>query len=157
VLRCATQFVTLFPPPSFVRAAACVLHATSFISSSVPLHCTRSQPTLFASRHGTLTSTHTPSKVCRYISHSQRYNTPWVPLRSTTSFIHFSSIQSTRCLLFLCSPCGPRSAFRGIVGTKPTLIRLTPYATRYPCTVRPRSRGRSTVRPSRGHSPAIPS
>lgn len=31
---------------------------------------------------------------------SQRYNTHWVPFRFTTSFIHYSSVQSTRCLLF---------------------------------------------------------
>lgn len=31
---------------------------------------------------------------------SQRYNTHWVLFRFTTSFIHFSSVQSTRCLLF---------------------------------------------------------
>lgn len=28
---------------------------------------------------------------------SQPYNTHWVPFRFTTSFIHFSSVQSTRC------------------------------------------------------------
>jgi hypothetical protein len=34
----------------------------------------------------------------------------FIPLhfRSTTSFIHFSKAQSTRCLLLLCSPCGHR-------------------------------------------------
>lgn len=31
---------------------------------------------------------------------SQRYNTHWVPFRFTMSFIHFSSVQSTRSLLF---------------------------------------------------------
>jgi len=29
---------------------------------------------------------------------SQRYSTHWVPFRSTTSSIHFSRIQATRCL-----------------------------------------------------------
>jgi hypothetical protein len=28
---------------------------------------------------------------------SHRYNTHWVPFRFTTSFIHFGSVQSTRC------------------------------------------------------------
>ncbi|MGI8893402.1 MAG: hypothetical protein ACR2GN_08070 [Bacteroidia bacterium] len=41
VLRYASQFVTLLAAPTaFVRAATCVLHATSFISSFVPLHPT---------------------------------------------------------------------------------------------------------------------
>ena len=29
------------------------------------------------------------------------YNTHWVPFRCTTSFIHFSSVQSTRCQIIL--------------------------------------------------------
>lgn len=38
VLRCTTQFVTLLATPTaFVRAATCVLHPTSFITSFVPL------------------------------------------------------------------------------------------------------------------------
>lgn len=40
---------------------------------------------------------------------SQRYNTHRVSFRCTTSFIHFSSVQSTRCPLF-CSPSLPTSA-----------------------------------------------
>ena len=40
---------------------------------------------------------------------SQCYNTHWVPFRFTMSFIHFSSVQSTRCQLF-CSPAIPTSA-----------------------------------------------
>ena len=40
---------------------------------------------------------------------SQCYNTHWVSFRFTTSFIHFSSVQSTRCQLF-CSPAIPTSA-----------------------------------------------
>ena len=46
VLRYASQFVTLLAAhTAFVTAALCVLHATSFISSFVPLHSTRSQLT----------------------------------------------------------------------------------------------------------------
>lgn len=41
VLRFATQFVTLLATPAAcVRAATCVLHATSFFTSFVPLHFT---------------------------------------------------------------------------------------------------------------------
>ncbi len=46
---------------------------------------------------------------CTSLSASHPYNTHWVPFRSTTSFIHFSSVQSTRCPLFG-SPCVPTSA-----------------------------------------------
>jgi hypothetical protein len=40
---------------------------------------------------------------------SQHYNTHWVSFRFTTSSIHFSSVQSTRCPLFG-SPAIPTSA-----------------------------------------------
>ena len=40
---------------------------------------------------------------------SYPYNTHRVPFRCTTSFIHFSSVQSTRCPFF-CSPAVPISA-----------------------------------------------
>ena len=40
---------------------------------------------------------------------SQPCNTHRVPFRCTTSFIHFSSVQFTRCQLF-CSPCVPTPA-----------------------------------------------
>ena len=41
---------------------------------------------------------------------SQPYNTHRVSFRFTTSFIHFSSVQSTRCPLLLCSPAAPLKA-----------------------------------------------
>lgn len=44
-------------------------------------------------------------KVCTYLSANHPYNTHWVSLRFTTSFIHFSSVQSTRCPQFGV-PCG---------------------------------------------------
>lgn len=64
VLRFATQFVTLLATPvACVRAATCVIHATSFISSSVPLHYTTFAAILFASRHGTLSHTQSKAQV----------------------------------------------------------------------------------------------
>jgi hypothetical protein len=54
----ATQFVTLLAAPTaFVRAATCVLHATSFITSFVTLHYTTFVPKQFAARLGTLSHT----------------------------------------------------------------------------------------------------
>ena len=44
---------------------------------------------------------------CLFASHP--CITHWVSFRFTTSFIHFSSVQSTRCPLF-CSPAIPTSA-----------------------------------------------
>ncbi len=53
MLRFATQFVTLLAAPTAcVRAATCVLHATSFITSSVPLHYTTFVAKQLASSHG---------------------------------------------------------------------------------------------------------
>lgn len=76
----------------------CVLHATLFITSFVPLHYTS-----FAAihlLHGR--AAHKPGTNHNTGLHqpfaSQRYNTHWVPFRFTSSFIHFSSVQSTRCL-----------------------------------------------------------
>ncbi len=99
VLRYASQFVTLLAAhTAFVTAATCVLHATSFISSFVPLHYTTFAARPFAARHGTLSHTQSKSTSDAHsFSQSQRYNTHWVPFRYTTSYIHFSRIQSTRC------------------------------------------------------------
>jgi hypothetical protein len=88
----------------------CVLHATSFITSFVPLHYTRSQLTHLLQGRASLAK---PQKPCIKGMHqpfaSQPYNTHRVPFRFTTSSIHFSSVQSTRCPLFG-SPCVPISA-----------------------------------------------
>ncbi len=51
------------------------------------------------------TKQHTWECTCLFVS--QRYNTHWVSFCFTTSFIHFSSVQSTRCPIFLCSPAAP--------------------------------------------------
>ncbi len=60
----------------------------------------------------------------------------WVPFRSTSSYIHFSSVQPTRCPLF-CSPCAPlrlRSAgIRTAHSLRPLRLRLL----RFSCIVRP--------------------
>ncbi len=106
-LRCAVCHTF---SSSFLRSGSfCVLYATSFISSFVPLHCTRSQLCILLQ---VMASRPTASQQYRRDAHassqSQRYSTHRVPLCSTTSSIHFSRIQSTRCLLLLCSPCGHR-------------------------------------------------
>lgn len=46
--------------------SSCVLHATSFITSFVPLHCTTFAAIHFASRHG-LHSIHTNQHTCSHI------------------------------------------------------------------------------------------
>ena len=64
VLRFASQFVTLLAAPTAcVRAATCVLHASSFISSFVPLHYTTFAAFDIAKRHGTLSSTQGKAQV----------------------------------------------------------------------------------------------
>jgi hypothetical protein len=48
---------------SFLTAATCVLHATSFISSFVPLNYTTFAAKQFASRHGTLSTAQNKAQV----------------------------------------------------------------------------------------------
>ncbi len=99
-LSCCLQFL-LIPHGSY-----CVLHATSFIPSSVPLHYTsfaaihllQGRASLWPIHKATHKGMHQPFA-------SQRYNTHRVPFRCTTSFIHFSSVQSTRCPFFLLAGC----------------------------------------------------
>ncbi len=79
------------------HGSSCVLHATSFISSFVPLHSTTFVARPFATRHGTLTKTQSKAQVMHIPFRKPRYNTHWVPFRYTTSYIHFGRIQSTRC------------------------------------------------------------
>jgi len=99
VLRFATQFVTLLAAPTaFVRAATCVLHATSFISSFVTLHYTTFAALILLQGIAHFPAHRAMHKCCKCLFASLRYNTHWVSFRFTTSSIHFSRIQSTRCL-----------------------------------------------------------
>src|SRR5665647_508472 len=66
--------------PTFV-AATCVLHATSFITSFVPLHFTSFAANTFASRHGTLSCHTEPVEVCTCLSAINCYRAHWVPFR----------------------------------------------------------------------------
>lgn len=101
-LSCCLRFL-LIPHGSY-----CVLHAPSFISSFVTLHYTTFVANPFASRLGPAIITHNLyTEVGHQPFASQHYNTHWVSFRFTTSFIHFSSVQSTRCPLLLCSPAAP--------------------------------------------------
>ena len=91
-LSCCLQLL-LIPHGSY-----CVLHATSFISSFIPLHYTS-----FAAIH-LLQGRASPAKsqkLCTKGMHqpfaSHPYNTHWAPFHFTSSYIHFSSVQSTRC------------------------------------------------------------
>ena len=102
-LSCCLQFL-LIPHGSYY-----VLHATSFIPFSVTLHFTSFVATHLL--HGWAFHSQSQSKThgMNQPFASHRYNTHWVPFRFTTSFIHFGSVQSTRCPLF-CSPAIPTSA-----------------------------------------------
>ena len=76
----------------------CVLHATLFITSFVMLHYTSFVAIHLLQGMVYIANTQIKSHVATYLFASQRYNTHWVSFRFTTSFIHFSSVQSTRCL-----------------------------------------------------------
>ena len=91
-LSCCLQFL-LIPHGSY-----CVLHATSFISSFVTLHFTSFAAMYLLQGRASLLPWHKSMHMeCTSLSASQPYNTHRVPFRCTTSYIHFSSVQSTRC------------------------------------------------------------
>ena len=97
---CYRRFVILLAvPPHSLRQLLCPsCHFVHFFLRFASLHLVRIYP--FASRLSI------PKPVARHSQGmhqpfaSHPYNTHWVPIRFTTSFIHFSSVQSTRCLLF---------------------------------------------------------
>ncbi len=105
-LRSLSHFLQFLLIP---HGSYCVLHATSFISSFVPLHCITFVAKLRFKAGILSQSQNQPHRDARL---SQPYhNTHYIPFRSTTSFIHFSSVQSTRCLcccarLAACPGCG---------------------------------------------------
>ena len=64
VLRYASQFKhTACSSYGIRHGSSCVLHATSFISSFVPLHYTTFVARPFAARHGTLSNTQSKAQV----------------------------------------------------------------------------------------------
>ena len=132
---------------SFLRSGSfCVLYATSFISSFIPLHCTRSQP-------GVLLQV-MASRPLRFAAIQGGMRMPLRKAIATvlTGFHYapirppFTSVASSPLAAFCC--CA-RLAATGCVAEhrwhKPALIRLTPYATRYPFTVRPSPRCRGAL------------
>ena len=91
-MSCCLQF-RFIPHGSY-----CVLHTTSFISSFVPLHYTSFVAKPFASRLGIPLPLHKATLIVLHQPFtSHPYNTHRVSFRCTTSYIHFSSVQSTRC------------------------------------------------------------
>ena len=110
VLRFASQFVMLLAvPPHSSRQLLCPSrHFILYFLRSASLHLVRSYS--FALRPGFPFAIHKSThKGMHQPFASQPYNTHRVSFRYTTSFIHFSSVQSTRCQLF-CSPAFPTSA-----------------------------------------------
>lgn len=106
VLRFATQFVMLLAvPPLSSRQLLCPSrHFVHYFLRYASLHLVRSYS--FASRRGIPLAIHEAAhKGMHQPFASQRYNTHRVPFRCTTSFIHFSSVQSTRCPFFLLAGC----------------------------------------------------
>ena len=83
-------------------------HFVHYFLRSASLHLVRSLTICCKAGHS-CRPTKPETKVCTCLSASNPCNTHRVSLRFTTSFIHFSSVQSTRCPLFG-SPCVPISA-----------------------------------------------
>jgi hypothetical protein len=125
VLRCATQFVTLpaVPPHSSRQLLCPSCHFVHCVLRSATLHLVpllhnahgqaiALQHTFISNQHSSI-MTKSCSLTSLQILHPIAFALPyrsqaspitqhpgkgyWVPLRSTTAFIHFSSIQSTRC------------------------------------------------------------
>lgn len=96
------RFVILLAvPPHSSRQLLCPSrHFVHYFLRSASLHLVRSYS--FASRPGIPLAIHKAThKGMHQPFARQRYNTHWVPFRSTTSFTHFSSVQSTRCQIIL--------------------------------------------------------
>ena len=118
----------------------CVLHATSFISSFVPLHYTTFAAKPFCCKAGhPRPHTKQYTWVCTCLSANHPYNTHWVSFRFTTSFIHFSSVQSTRCQFLLCSPAAPLRLRSPCSCTAHSLRPFRLQLLRFTCIVQPPS------------------
>ena len=146
---------------SFLRSgSSCVLYVTSFISSFVTLHYTRSQPgsLLQGMQSRSWHSWAIPGGMpCPSQAHATILNGfHYAPLRPS-----FTSVTSSPPAAFCC--CARLAATGCVTGRRwhrSTLIRLTPYATLCPFTVcpsPPAKAGAFTGHPSRWHSQAIPS
>lgn len=96
---CYRRFVILLaaPSPSFGQLLCPSRHFVHYFIRYASLHLVRSY--LFATWLGKpLSKAQIITPGLHQPFASQRYNTHWVPFRFTSSFIHFSSVQSTRCL-----------------------------------------------------------
>lgn len=94
---------------SFLTAAT--VSFTPLRSFLPPFHfiTPRSQPAICYLAGHPFQLTKPDATVCTCLFANHPYNTHQVSFRCTTSYIHFSSVQSTRCPLFG-SPCVPISA-----------------------------------------------
>lgn len=85
---------------AFVRAAIVSFTPLRSLLPSFRFITPRSQLNNLLQGMGCIATTQFNTHAATYLFASQPCNTHWVPFRFTTSFIHFSSVQSTRCLLF---------------------------------------------------------
>ncbi len=100
VLRSLSHFLQLIRHSS--RQLLCP--SRHFVHSFlVPLHYATFAANPFASRPGIPSQTQSQHTwECTSLYTSQRYNTHWASFRFTTSYIHISSVQSTRCPCIAC-------------------------------------------------------
>ena len=106
----------------FRSGSSFVLHPTSFIAFSVPIYYNTFAAHPFTSKPAhPFCPMHIISQGMHQPFAKASYNTHWVKFRSTMSFIYFSRVQYTRCLLFfellaaplrLHSPCGCFTGFK---------------------------------------------
>jgi hypothetical protein len=96
------QFVTVLAAPhSFIRAATCTL-ATNLIRACETLHavCSQARPHCFVWLLYTLS--HNPLHIKAHTPRSKGCSLHF-PFRDSRR-THFSPLQCTRCLIFMCSP-----------------------------------------------------
>jgi len=108
VLRFATQFVhAACSSSSFLTAATVSFTPLRSFLPSFRFITPRSQLNHLLQGRASQATHKAIQMGCTCLSTSHPCDTHWVSFRFITSFIHFSSVQYTRCPLFFCSPAAP--------------------------------------------------
>lgn len=124
MLRSLSHFLQSLLIP---HGSSCVLHATSFISSSVPLHYTTFAARPFAARHGTLSNTQSKAQVMHipFRKPTLQYSLGSIPLHYVLHSLQSHSVHPLPIILLAllaCRSCGFVMVFvllhKGLMKTK---------------------------------------
>lgn len=123
-LRSLSHFLQFLLIP---HGSSCVLHATSFISSSVPLHYTTFAAWPFAARHGTLSNAQSKAQVMHipFRKPTLQYSLGSIPLHYVLHSFQSHSVHPLPIILLAllaCRSCGFVMVFdpqhKGLMRTK---------------------------------------